>query len=137
MGVGCNLVNYTKREVISFLHVPASKAVEITGHPAAAAITAWYLLECRGTRFHSCLTHSVTGPLERDRRRPRLLHGCHCPVHWRFDREGPRPREVRERLSEAKHADCPELPPTSTVPGPMLAHLMLSRGPEGVKRAGG
>jgi len=38
------LVNRTKRETVRFTHVPASKPKEIAGHPAAAAIVAWYLL---------------------------------------------------------------------------------------------
>ncbi len=48
MGVGYSLVNHTKREVVGYLHVPASKARELAGHPAAAAITTWYLIENKG-----------------------------------------------------------------------------------------
>ena len=42
------LVNQTKREVIWFRHLPASSKREIAGHPAAAAVTAWYMLEHPG-----------------------------------------------------------------------------------------
>lgn len=48
MGVGYILVNHTRREKIMFLHVAASTACEIAGNPAAAAITAWYLLQHPG-----------------------------------------------------------------------------------------
>ena len=48
MGVGYILVNQTRREQVMFLHVAASKAREIAGNPAAAAITAWYLLQNAG-----------------------------------------------------------------------------------------
>ncbi len=48
MGVGFELVNYTKRERILFMHIPASKKHELAGNPAASAITTWYLLENPG-----------------------------------------------------------------------------------------
>jgi len=48
MGVGYILVNYTQREQITFLHVGATKLREIAGNPAAACITAWYLLKHPG-----------------------------------------------------------------------------------------
>lgn len=47
MGVCYRLVNATKREVIHFLHVRASKAREIASNPAAAAITSRYMLQNR------------------------------------------------------------------------------------------
>ena len=48
MGVGYILVNQTRRECVMFMHVNASKARELAGNPAAAAITTWYLLHHRG-----------------------------------------------------------------------------------------
>ncbi len=48
MGVGYSLVNHTKREVVDFAHIPASKKRELAGNPAASAITTWYLLENAG-----------------------------------------------------------------------------------------
>lgn len=48
MGVGYILVNRTRREQIAFLHIAATTAREIAGNPAAAAITAWYLLQHPG-----------------------------------------------------------------------------------------
>jgi len=48
MGVCYRLINATKREAIHFMHVSASKAREIAGNPAAAAITSWYMLQNRG-----------------------------------------------------------------------------------------
>lgn len=47
MGVGFVLVNHTRREVITFAHLPASKALELAGNPVTAAVTTWYLLEHR------------------------------------------------------------------------------------------
>ena len=51
MGVGYMLVNHTKRQMVGYLHVPVSKAVEIAGHPAASAITTWYMLENTGDQI--------------------------------------------------------------------------------------
>lgn len=48
MGVGYILVNHTRREQIMFMHIGANKARELAGHPAAAAITTWYLLRHPG-----------------------------------------------------------------------------------------
>lgn len=44
MGVGYVLVNHTRSEVITFAHLPASKARELAGNPVTAALTTWYLL---------------------------------------------------------------------------------------------
>jgi hypothetical protein len=51
MGVGYILVNRTRAEVISFDHLPASKARELAGNPVSAAITTWYLLQHRGEQI--------------------------------------------------------------------------------------
>ena len=51
MGVGYVLVNNTRAEWISFIHLPASKARELAGNPVAAAITTCYLLERRGDQI--------------------------------------------------------------------------------------
>ena len=48
MGVGYTLVNQTKKERITFIHIPASKARELAGNPISAAITTWYMLENPG-----------------------------------------------------------------------------------------
>ncbi|MEP2446811.1 MAG: hypothetical protein ABJI69_06250 [Balneola sp.] len=44
MGVSYILVNYTKKEYVIFDKVPASKARELAGNPASAAISTWYML---------------------------------------------------------------------------------------------
>lgn len=48
MGVEYILVNQTRRELISFAHIPAAKKRELAGCPISAAITTWYLLEHAG-----------------------------------------------------------------------------------------
>ena len=48
MGVGYILVNNTKREQISFMHISASSRLELAGNPVAAAITTWYLIDNLG-----------------------------------------------------------------------------------------
>lgn len=48
MGVGYILVNYSRKELISFAHIPASTAKELAGNPVSAAITTWYLLQHAG-----------------------------------------------------------------------------------------
>ena len=44
MGVSYSLINYTKKEYVIFDKLPASKARELAGNPASAAISTWYLL---------------------------------------------------------------------------------------------
>lgn len=51
MAVGYELVNYSKKELISFCHIGASTAHELAGNPAAAAITTWYLLNHPGDQI--------------------------------------------------------------------------------------
>lgn len=48
MGVGYILVNQTKKEIISFLHIPATTARELAGNPVSATMVVWYMLENRG-----------------------------------------------------------------------------------------
>jgi len=48
MGVGYTLVNYTKKEMVMFLHIPAEKARELAGSPISATMTTWYLLQNLG-----------------------------------------------------------------------------------------
>ena len=48
MSVGYILVNQTKKERISFIHIPATTAKELAGNPVSAAIIAWYMLENLG-----------------------------------------------------------------------------------------
>jgi len=50
MGTTYELVNQTRREKISFAHIPAAKKPELAGNPVAAAIVTWYLLEHAGDR---------------------------------------------------------------------------------------
>ena len=51
MGVTYELVNRTKKEVIFYSHIPAGKARELAGNPAAVAVTTWYMLQNRGELF--------------------------------------------------------------------------------------
>lgn len=48
MGILYQLVNQTRRERISFAHLPTGKAKELAGYPTSAAITTWYLLKHSG-----------------------------------------------------------------------------------------
>lgn len=48
MGVEYSLVNISKREYISFEHMAGSKARELAGNPAQAAVVTWYLLHNQG-----------------------------------------------------------------------------------------
>lgn len=47
MGQGFVLINKSKPELVSYSHLPASKAKELTGNPVTAAITTWYPEEQR------------------------------------------------------------------------------------------
>lgn len=51
MGVGYELLNQSKRERISFIHIPATKKLELAGNPVSAAIVTWYMLENAGDRI--------------------------------------------------------------------------------------
>lgn len=48
MGIGYNLVNHSKREQISFIHLPVNSARELAGNPVSAAISTWYMLKNLG-----------------------------------------------------------------------------------------
>lgn len=48
MSVGYILVNYSKKELISFIHIPANSARELAGNPTSAAITTWYMIQHSG-----------------------------------------------------------------------------------------
>ena len=48
MGVEYTLVNESKKECISFHNMQGSKAKELAGNPAQAAIVTWYLLKNQG-----------------------------------------------------------------------------------------
>ena len=48
MGVEYELVNFTKKERISYAHLAGSKMRELAGNPAQAAITTWYLINNQG-----------------------------------------------------------------------------------------
>lgn len=62
MSVGYTLVNATRREQIAFRHLPASSKREIAGHPAAAAVVAWYLLEHPGDAIAFVNDHDDAWP---------------------------------------------------------------------------
>jgi hypothetical protein len=51
MGVCYDLVNQTKRERITFIHLPANKASELTLHAATAGIVTWYMLHNLGDQI--------------------------------------------------------------------------------------
>lgn len=55
MGVEYVLVNESKKEIILFMHLGASKKREIVGNPASSAVTSWYLITNRADniRFYS------------------------------------------------------------------------------------
>lgn len=48
MSVGYILVNQTKKEQITYIHIPATTKHEIVSCSISAAITTWYLLENAG-----------------------------------------------------------------------------------------
>jgi hypothetical protein len=48
MSVGYYLINKTKKEQITFSHLPAETAREVTGNPVTSAITTWYMLKNLG-----------------------------------------------------------------------------------------
>lgn len=48
MSVGYCLINKTKKEMISYLHLPANTARELIGNSVTSAITTWYLIKNSG-----------------------------------------------------------------------------------------
>lgn len=48
MDVGYYLVNKTKKEKISYLHLKVDTAKELAGNPVSSAITTWYLIKNGG-----------------------------------------------------------------------------------------
>jgi len=48
VGIGYCLINKTKQEMISYCHLPASTAKELTGNSVTSAITTWYLIKNSG-----------------------------------------------------------------------------------------
>ncbi len=48
MGVEYQLVNQTKKEIISFSHLPVGKMRELSGNPVSAAMVTWYMLKNQG-----------------------------------------------------------------------------------------
>lgn len=48
MSAGYELVNQTKKEKISFFHLPVSTRNEIVGNPVSASIVSWYMLNNQG-----------------------------------------------------------------------------------------
>lgn len=51
MSVGYELINVTKKERISFTHLPVSTMREITGNPVSSAITTWYIFKNSGDKI--------------------------------------------------------------------------------------
>lgn len=62
MGTEFTLVNVSKRECISFIHMAGSKARELTGNPAQAAVVTWYLLSNRGDDIQFVADDTVDWP---------------------------------------------------------------------------
>lgn len=62
MSVAYILVNATRREQIAFRHLPASTRREIAGHPAAAPVVAWYMLEHPGDAIAFVNDHDAVWP---------------------------------------------------------------------------
>jgi hypothetical protein len=48
MSIGYCLINKTKREKITYAHLSANTANELTGNPVTSAITTWYLIKNSG-----------------------------------------------------------------------------------------
>lgn len=48
MGIQYILVNETKKEIISFIHLNGNKKKELAGNVAQSAIVTWYLLNNQG-----------------------------------------------------------------------------------------
>lgn len=53
MSAGYELINITKKEKISFSHLPVNAMREITGNPVSSAITTWYLMKNSGDEIGS------------------------------------------------------------------------------------
>ena len=51
MGVEYILINETKKEQITFIHLNGSKKSELAGNAAQSAITTWYLLSNQGDQI--------------------------------------------------------------------------------------
>ena len=48
MSIGYCLINKTKKEKITYFHLTADTAKELTGNPVTSAITSWYLIKNSG-----------------------------------------------------------------------------------------
>jgi len=48
MSVGLELVNASRKEIISFAHLPVNTKSEIIRNPVSASIVTWYLAEHQG-----------------------------------------------------------------------------------------
>ena len=48
MSVGYCLINKSKKEMISYSHLPVNTAKELTGNSVSSAITTWYLIKHSG-----------------------------------------------------------------------------------------
>jgi hypothetical protein len=63
MGITYQLVNITKREMIRFSHIPASKMIELAGNPVSASMVTWYLLNHLGDQITFVSTAEGIWPL--------------------------------------------------------------------------
>lgn len=52
MSAGYSLVNQTKKELISFLHINATTLKELVRSPVSSSIVTWYLLHNQGDDIH-------------------------------------------------------------------------------------
>ncbi len=57
MGTDFCLVNRSKKERITFAHLPCTKSREITGNPVCAAIVTYYLIENAGDEIFFVSEH--------------------------------------------------------------------------------
>ncbi len=64
MGTTYILINDTKKEIISFPHLPVSKKREICGNPASSAIVSWYLINNRKDNIRFYSEHECSYPID-------------------------------------------------------------------------
>ncbi len=51
MGIGYELINYSRKERLSFSHLPGGTMCELAGNPVLSAMIAWYMLRHNGDRI--------------------------------------------------------------------------------------
>jgi hypothetical protein len=60
MSTSYYLVNDTKKEIISFLHLPVSTLREITGNPVSSAICTWYIAMNTNDKISLLSEHKIS-----------------------------------------------------------------------------